>query len=100
VRPVHRHQTGAADRHRDIAVAVSAQRRHTEISQRRQKASRGMAVVVMRSDTDHRDPGVHRHEEGTLKVRASVMWDLQHVGAQIGARPEQVVLRIYFGVAR
>lgn len=58
-----------------------------------------MTVVVVQSDTDHCRPRMHGGQEGRVGVRGPVVRDLQHVGAQVGARGENRPLFLELGVA-
>ncbi|HEU5266308.1 MAG TPA: hypothetical protein VFU35_06390, partial [Jatrophihabitans sp.] len=59
-----------------------------------------MAVVVVQTDADHREPGVHGSQKRRIEVRRSVVRHFQHIRAQLDARIEQRPLRLDFGVAR
>ncbi|HEX2308474.1 MAG TPA: hypothetical protein VHI14_09170, partial [Jatrophihabitantaceae bacterium] len=58
-----------------------------------------MAIVIVGANADHRDPGVHGAKEGTFEIRAAVVRNLQHVGAEVGVRAHEVLLRVNLGVA-
>lgn len=59
-----------------------------------------MPVVVVQTDTDEPDPGVHGGEEGGVGVGRAVMRHLQHVGPDVDPRREHRLLRLDLHIAR
>lgn len=90
--------TGRPD-HCDVAVPIGTEQRHSEPTHLGEQQRRRMPVVVVDADADHSDLGVHGGEEVRIEVRRTVVRHLQHVGAQVGAGCDEVLLRLDLGIA-
>jgi hypothetical protein len=87
-------------RHRHITVAVGPPNGDSELAEHAQQHGRGVPVVVVQADTDHRDPRVDRGEEGGEGVGRAVVRNLEHVRAQVLTSVEHRLLRLHLGVPR
>ena|SRR5690348_11849130 len=72
----------------DIPVPIGPTNDHAEpIQLTKQRGSR-LAIIVMRTDRDHREPSMYRREERMIRISAAVMWNLEHVGRNVCPHPE------------
>jgi hypothetical protein len=69
---------------RDVAVLIRSEDRDAQPGHRVQQDRRRVTVVVVETDANDAERGVHRREEVGIGVRGPVVRDLEHVGAQVG----------------
>lgn len=85
--------------HADGAVPVGATNIGTELSQTLEHRRVGMPVRVVASDRDQRHGGVHGTQEPWVVGVAAVVGNLQQTDRQPRRRPQQMGLRVGFGIA-
>ncbi|GAA3163808.1 hypothetical protein GCM10010531_14890 [Blastococcus jejuensis] len=75
--------------HGQIALPVGAVDLHPCLPEPAQRPGRRVAVGVVGTHRDQRDPGTARGEEARIGVAAAVVRHLEHIRPQVGAVPSE-----------